>query len=705
MTLTQVTKDMKPPEQAQPETAILFLGIDSQLLQELKPMLEPKGLSLTDVDDPEGLAALRARISPSVLVVDLPFIGGTERLPGLISGLVSEEGACPVVLCLSRRERGDDTLERRLAALRAGADSYLPLPASSRRLADRIVRLSGVFDSRRYRILVVEPQADQAKNIAITIAGAGMDVLVVEDPMKTLDRLQAFRPNLILMSQDMPAVSGAELAAIIRDHDMFFGLPILFFSAEDNLSGQLDALRAGGDGFIPKPVRRHQLIAAIEQRVRGSRWFHDRRTLENRRESTKGFLPRDVFLRYLEVFVDSGKVARDGVGLVVLGLDQHARALERLGIGGFERLLRQMEVMIAQCMGPDEVAARLDEHRYGVLASRQQLSEIESFASELCARLSEGLGFRGGSKLTGVTVSIGVGLPTPPLEDAGTLLARAEQALKWADEAGGNQFRLWSSTGGQDEVPGGFGVIRRLVNAALNHDGLLLLHQPLVPVAKQGEEFYEAQLRLKTLDGELVTPTGFLASAERGGLMVRIDRWVLAQALEVMNQHRASHPRMRLLVHQSVETLTAPDWFPWFREQIVQRNLVQLYPVLQFQLADVRQNRLEAKSLMDRLGTYGIHACVANVMGSREDLALLPGLGVKYAKLSMQVLARGDQSELMGLIQGLQERGVIVIVAGIDDKESLERVWTCRPDFIQGSFIQLPGADLNFDFRRATAEV
>ncbi|MFD2112334.1 EAL domain-containing protein [Thiorhodococcus fuscus] len=704
MTLTQVTKDMKPPEQARPETPILFLGVDFQLLEELKPMLEPKGLRLMGVDDPNGLAALCARISPGVLVIDLPFIGGIERLPGVTSGLPSEEWACPVVLCLAGRDRGDDTLERRLAALRAGVDSYMPMPSSSRRLADRILRLSGVFDSRRYRILVVEPQPDHSKKIAITIAGAGMDVLVAEDPMKTLDRLQAFRPNLVLLSQDMPAVSGAELAAIIRDHDAFFGVPILFLSTERDLSGRLDALRAGGDGFIPKPVRRHQLIAAIEQCVRNSRWFRDRRTLENRRESAKGFLPRDVFLRYLEGFVDSGKVAREGVGLLVLELDQHARALERLGIGGFERLLRQMEAMIASCMGSDEVAARLDEHRYGVLVSRQQSLEIERFALELCARLSEGLGFRGGSKRTDVTVSIGVGLPTPPLDDAGTLLSRAEQALKWAAEAGGNQFRLWSSTEGLGELPGSFGVIRRLVNAALNHDGLLLLYQPLLPVAKRGEEFYEAQLRLKTLDGELVTPMAFLASAERGGLMARIDRWVLAQALEAMNRHRASHPRMRFLVHQSVETLVAPDWFPWFREQIVQRNLVQLYPVLQFQLADVRQSRLEARSLMDRLGTYGIQTCVANVMGSREDLALLSGLGVKYAKLSMQLLARVDQSELMGIVQGLQERGVIVIVAGIDDKESLERVWTCRPDFIQGGFIQLPGSDLDFDFRRATAE-
>ncbi|WP_232424227.1 EAL domain-containing protein [Imhoffiella purpurea] len=669
-------------------------------MKDLTPLLEPKGLVLRVLEDLDHVTAL-GRTRPSVLVLDLAAVGGLDSLAELVARLSPDADVPAAVLCLASRERGEGTLAWRLAALRAGVDSYQVMPVTQRRLAERILRLSGHLESRRYRVLVVEPQPDQSKKIAITIASAGMEVLVVEDPMKLLDRLQAFRPNLVLISQDIPRVGASELAAVIRDHDDFFGLPILFLSSDPDPVGQLEALKAGGDGFVLKPVQRHQLIAAIEQRVRESRWFRNRRTLENRRESARGFLPRAVFMAYLDRFLDARELGRDGLGLLVLELDQHARALERLGIGGYERLLGLMEAQISGLMSPEEAATRLDECRYALLASRERVSGLQSLAAGLCARLSEGLGTPDGSKQIGLTVSIGIGVPTPPLEDASTLLSRANQALTWAREAGGNQARLWTqSVVERAEVAIGHGMIRRLVNAALNHDGLVLLFQPVAPVARQGEELYEALLRLNTLDGEQISPTDFLASAERGGLMVRIDRWVLGHALEVMDRHRTSHPHMRFLVHQTVGTLAAPEWFPWFREQIVQRNLIRLYPVLQFQLADVRQNRLEAKPLMDRLKTYGIQCCVANVVGSRDDLTLLSKLGVRYVKLSMQILTQVEQVELMGIVQGLQERGIAVIATGIDDKERLAQVWSCRPDFIQGDYIEPPGEQLSFDFKR-----
>ena len=663
-------------------------------------MLEPKGLEVTTFGSSTDLLPACEQRPPAVLLLDLGFVAGPGELEGFLGQLFGRCSTRPWVICIASRERGEDSMERRLLAMRAGVDSYILSPVSPRRLISRVLRMCGIVDSSRYRILVLENDPEQSKKIAILIASAGMEALVLDDPMRLLDRMLAFRPNLILMNPELPEASGAELAASIRDHDDFFGIPILFLSAERDLVKQLEALKAGGDGFITKPVRRTQLITAIERRICMSRWLQDRRTMDNRRESAHGFLPRDVFLRYLDRMIDAGEVQDDSHGLLVIELDDQQRAQEALGIGGTERLLRQMEMQLSRLMLPEDSATRLDDFRYGVLAKRENGKLLRELGSELCALLSE-VGFQEQLKDLKTTVSVGIGLFVPPANDAEALVARGLQAVSSAKAAGGNQSRLFAVALPPNETPPvALTMVKRLVNAALNHDGLFLLFQPIMPLNQQDEEMYEAQLRLRTLDGEQITPADFLAAADRGGLLAKIDRWVLAKALEVMDRHRATLPRLRFLVHQTVSTLASPDWFPWFRDQIVQRHLVRLYPLLQFQMSDLRNNRADVKPVIDRLRTYGIQICVANVSGEKEDLALLARLGVKFAKLGVQAVNPTEQAKLAEIIHSLQIRGIAVIVAGIDDQETVSRVWNCRPDFIQGNYLQVPREDLRFDFKR-----
>ena len=77
------------------------------------------------------------------------------------------------------------------------------------------------------------------------------------------------------------------------------------------------------------------------------------------------------------------------------------------------------------------------------------------------------------------------------------------------------------------------------------------------------------------------------------------NRWVIRRILDLMDVQRVVHPRLRLLVRQSIASVAAPEWLLWFRDQIVQRNLVRLRPLLQFQLAEVRSDAVDGLDGMD----------------------------------------------------------------------------------------------------------
>ncbi|MBJ7332495.1 MAG: PAS domain S-box protein, partial [Solirubrobacteraceae bacterium] len=71
------------------------------------------------------------------------------------------------------------------------------------------------------------------------------------------------------------------------------------------------------------------------------------------------------------------------------------------------------------------------------------------------------------------------------------------------------------------------------IQDALTHDGFELHAQPIVDCASGETVQHELLIRLRGEDGALIAPGIFLPIAERHGLILDIDRWVIKQAAEL----------------------------------------------------------------------------------------------------------------------------------------------------------------------------
>ena len=117
-------------------------------------------------------------------------------------------------------------------------------------------------------MLIVEDDRAQALFAQSVLTNAGMQAQVEDDPMHVLESLRSFRPDLVLMDLHMPHANGVEVTMVIRDHPDFTRLPIVFLSGESDPDSRLEAINAGGDDFLFKPISPKSLIAAVEDRVR-----------------------------------------------------------------------------------------------------------------------------------------------------------------------------------------------------------------------------------------------------------------------------------------------------------------------------------------------------------------------------------------------------------------------------------------------------
>jgi len=687
-----------------PSGHVYVLSTQTTLTESLCPLLESHGVQPVLFETVEALMQAILTLAPEVIVLDLGLMPDEPGLSGLCARIAESTHRRPSLIGLAAgQERGEETLVRRLAARRAGLASYVSGPVSARRLASRILALCGFLESSRYHILLLVEHPDEGRRLALILAAVGMKTLVVSDPMKLLARLMVFKPNLLLMEMQFSKVSGIELAAIIRDDDQFHALPILFLTDETDPVRQLWALRAGGDGFIPRPARRETLISAIEQQLRLSRWFQDRLTLSNRRENARGFLPRDVFMSHLEHLLRTWAPGSERQGLLLLDLDAGQTLLERLGHGGLERLLRELEQCLGRHLNVNEAATRLDDFRYAILARRDSSAKLQALADQLHEHI-QAFALQDSANTQSLTLSIGVASLNPPPADLQSLLSRAELAVRSAGQAGGDRVHVWSPVTLESATVMTETVVRRLVKTALQQDGLRVLFQPILPVDPYVEGCYEAQIRLQTLGGDELSPADFLAVAARAELMPKIDRWVLQRTWRTMLERQEADQPPRLLVHQHITTLAASDWFDWLRAQQTRIAPLKTRTVLEFQIAEIRRRRREAESIFGRLAEQGITVCAANVTGNEDEALLLTRLGVKLAKLSIDAGRTADPARLVNAIQALRAQGIAVIVPGIDGPDDLRRVWMCRPEFIQGHYLQLPSSDLNFDFQTLSHE-
>jgi PleD family two-component response regulator len=135
------------------------------------------------------------------------------------------------------------------------------------------VRITGPAIEERPRILVVEPNKSNLMVTARRLVEAGYRVSSVETGQDAVAELHRVPIDLVLAELNMPRMSGAELARLIRDEVIWRDIPVMLITGKSEPKGAVRAYEAGADDVILKPFHFEVLIARIERRIERARLF------------------------------------------------------------------------------------------------------------------------------------------------------------------------------------------------------------------------------------------------------------------------------------------------------------------------------------------------------------------------------------------------------------------------------------------------
>jgi DNA-binding response OmpR family regulator len=113
----------------------------------------------------------------------------------------------------------------------------------------------------RKRLLLVEDQEDSREIVALSLEKYNLTYAHNFDEGLRLARRRYF--DLYILDNWLPDGSGSELCRVIREFDPH--TPILFYSAAGHARDIREALRAGAQEYLVKPVSYDELNQAVEQ--------------------------------------------------------------------------------------------------------------------------------------------------------------------------------------------------------------------------------------------------------------------------------------------------------------------------------------------------------------------------------------------------------------------------------------------------------
>ncbi len=118
---------------------------------------------------------------------------------------------------------------------------------------------------RAIKVLLVEDEDSFVEALSVGLAHEGFEVTVARDGVEALDAFDASTPDLILLDQMLPKLSGIDVCRQIRSHS---SVPIIMVTAKGEEIDAVVALEVGADDYVIKPYRLRELVARMRAVLR-----------------------------------------------------------------------------------------------------------------------------------------------------------------------------------------------------------------------------------------------------------------------------------------------------------------------------------------------------------------------------------------------------------------------------------------------------
>lgn len=116
----------------------------------------------------------------------------------------------------------------------------------------------------KFRILLVDDEPDILEFVGYNLSKEGFIVNTAQNGFEALELARQIVPHLIILDVMMPKMDGIETCRELRKIPTLSDTIIAFLSARSEDYSQLAGFDAGGDDYIPKPIKPSLLVSRVK---------------------------------------------------------------------------------------------------------------------------------------------------------------------------------------------------------------------------------------------------------------------------------------------------------------------------------------------------------------------------------------------------------------------------------------------------------
>ena len=395
-----------------------------------------------------------------------------------------------------------------------------------------------------------------------------------------------------------------------------------------------------------------------EQRLIQQAYSDDLTGLPNRRGMTSQ-LERSI-----------ARLGREGgqLALIFCDLDRFKEINDRHGHGVGDQLLLEVARRLGTQLRQGDSLARIGGDEFVVLAENVS-NDDDAFV--LAERLRASLldpWLHQGMELS-LSMSFGVATSAGADLSAEELLRRADITMYQVKAAGRDGVALYNQA--VDEELSSALSMRHQLQRALRDGALYLDYQPLVDLPSGALLGAEALVRLRGGSGQAVPPDSFLPVAERTGLILPLERWVIAAGLETLAQWQRRGLPHRLCLNLSPSHLERGSLVEDLLAHRDRTGVDLAGLTMEITESVLLRHEERAVTELTRLREVGVTIALDDFGTGYSSLAWLSRIPIDEVKIDRSFITPLPHDPRIGLlVQGFvrmfQELGLRVVAEGIE---------------------------------------